>query len=141
LAKLRYWLYLSDYSKPPQQSYLIADFFQLFFAWLQFNVFQLEGRKCESIHQLAGTNNELVYELRPYANNPFRDFVSDTRTVLDKLKYVTYMYSYWIVLAIVFLTGTSRISLFCMGYVILSFFFLWYGQTFLMKPLDKLLKQ
>ena len=28
----------------------------------------------------------------------------------------------------------------CMGYVVLSFFFFWLGQTFLMKPLDKLLK-
>ncbi len=89
---------------------------------------------------MGGKNNELVYESEPYKNNPFHDFVSESKTALDKIKYLIYMYSYWIVLAIVFLTGTSRISILCLGYVIVSFFFLWYGQTFLMKPLNKLLK-
>ena len=147
---MRPWLFLSDYSNPPNSSFLIADFFQFFFVWLQYTVFQIENTGIDdtnldnptifNIESLGGKNNELVYEIEPYKNNPFHDFVSETKTILDKIKYVIYMYSYWIVLAIVFLTGTSRISILCLGYVIVSFFFLWYGQTFLMKPLNKLLK-
>lgn len=145
LNKIRIWLFLPDYSEPPVSSKLIADFLQLFFVWLQLSVFQLETNKSQNLHaavveELGGKNNELVYETEPYKNNPFQDFVSHTKTNLDRIKYGVYMYSYWLVLAIVFLTGTSRISILCMGYVILSFFFLWLGQTFLIKPLDKLLK-
>lgn len=143
--KIRTWLYLPDYSDPPIKNRLVVDFFQLFFVWLQLAVFHLETNgnplvSAEVIENLGGKNNELVYETRPYKNNPYKDFITKTRTNLDKIKFAVYMYSYWIVLAIVFLTGTSRISLLCMGYVILSFFFLWLGQTFLMKQLDKLLK-
>lgn len=152
LNKIRLWLFLPDYSEPPISYQLIADFFQVFFVWLQAGVFQLEGTlesndNDEETDELmtefaskAGRNNELVDEVYAYRDNPYRDFVSETVTYFDKIKFGIYMYSYWFVLAIVYLTGTSRISLLCIGYVILSFFFLWLGQTFLMKPLDKLLK-
>ena len=110
--------------------------------WLQFGVFKLEANEDENmrIDDIGGKNNELVYEHNPYKDNPFHDFVSEIKGNFDKIKYGVYMYSYWVVLAIVYLAGTGRISLLCMGYVIFSFYFLWYGQTFLMKPLDKLLK-
>lgn len=140
MNKLRKWLFLSDYSDPPVSRQLIADFFQIFFVWLQLAVFNSETNKAADLDHIAGRNNELVYERAPYRDNPYKDFISDTKTILDKIKFGVYMYSYWIVLAIVYLTGTSRISLLCMGYVILSFFFLWMGQNFLVKPLDKLLK-
>ncbi len=142
LNKVRVWLFLPDYSDPPKHYYMIADFFQLFFVWLQYTVFNLETSQNKSIsmEDLGGNNNEIVYEREPYKNNPYHDFVSEFRSKLDLIKYGIYMYSYWLVLAMVYLTGTSRINILCMGYVILSFFFLWYGQTFLMKPLDKLLK-
>jgi piezo-type mechanosensitive ion channel component 1/2 len=181
LNKVRKWLFLSDYSDPPYSNRLIADFFQIFFVWLQYKVFELEKRSLAKranqlrtattattvisfendqnndktsptlnnrnddeteldIESIGGSNEELVYISEPYKNNPFRDFVSSRKQILDLIKYFIFMYSYWIVLAMVYLTGTSRISVLCMGYVILSFFFLWYGQTFLMKPLEKLLK-
>ncbi len=137
--KLRVWLFLPDYSDPPNSFYLIADFFQIFFVWLQLGIFRLESKK--NFEENGGSNIEIVYEnQKPYKDNPFMDFISESKTYLDKFKYLIFMYSYWIVLAIVFLTGTSRISILCMGYVILSFFFLWYGQTFLILPLEKLLK-
>lgn len=149
--KLRVWLFLPDYSDPPPSHRLIADLFQLFFVWLQLAVFQLENAvepagsqarpsRATAIIDAGGQNDEIVYEPDLYKNQPFYDFVSDVRNYLDKFKYGVYMYSYWLVLAMVYLTGTSRISLLCMGYVILSFFFLWYGQTFLCKPIQKLLK-
>lgn len=146
INKARIWMFLPDYSSPPSASKIIADFFQIFFTWLQLNVFNMEMDKnpkisANIIESMGGKNNELVYENKDIsATNPFHDFISKTRNYLDKLKYGIYMYSYWVVLAIVFLSGTSRISILCMGYVILSFIFLWMGQTFLMRPLNKLLK-
>ena len=124
---------------PPFSRYLIADFFQLFFVWLQFSVFRHE-RKNTKLVELAGSNHEIIYDDEPYKNNPFHDFITKFKSFLDSIKFFVYMYSYWIVLAIVFLAGTNRISILCMGYVILCFFFLWYGQTFLSKPIQKLVK-
>lgn len=142
MNKLRVWLLLPDYSDPPNSHYLIADFFQLFFVWLQMSVFQQESKKI--LEDTAGNNREILYEKQAkedsFLPNPYQDFVSESKTYLDKIKYLVFMYSFWIVLAIVFITGTSRISVLCMGYVIFSFFFLWYGQNFLILPLDKLLR-
>ncbi|CAF0761239.1 unnamed protein product, partial [Brachionus calyciflorus] len=144
--RFRMWLFLPDYSNPPPSNKLLADFFQVFFVWLQLHVFNLELNKnskipVDVIERIGGKNNELVYETKnPLNANPFHDFISKTRNYLDKFKYGIFMYSYWMVLAIVFLTGTSRISVLCMGYVILSFIFLWMGQSFLTRPLEKLLK-
>jgi len=41
---------------------------------------------------------------------------------------------------IVLITGTARISLFCMGYILACFIFLWFGEDMLLKPIRKLLK-
>ncbi len=140
--KIRIWLFLPDYSDPPKAQYLLVDFIHVMFIWLQFGVFNLESNDSSSaqIDLIAGSNTELVYLDDPYKDNPFRDFVSEIETNLDKIKYGVYMYSYWLALALVYLAGTSRISLLCLGYVIFSFYFFWYGQTFLVKPLGKLLK-
>ena len=143
LNKIRIWLFLPDYSDPPHPSVLIADFFQVFFVWLQFAIFRIEMISIEepsAIIQMGGSNNEIVYDSELMMQNPYHDFVSVFRNNLDKIKYGLYMYSYWFVLAMVFYTGTSRISILCMGYVVLSFFFFWYGQTFLIKPIQKLIK-
>ena len=43
------------------------------------------------------------------------------------------MYGAWSVLSIVYLAGTTRISLLGLGYLIACFYFLWYGQDFLTK--------
>lgn len=139
MQKLRIWLYLADYTFPPQSKYLIADFFQLLFVWLQVAVFHHETYS-NNIVKLAGTNHEIIYDDEPYKNNPFHDFITKFKSYLDNIKFIVYMYSYWFVLAMVFLAGTSRISILCMGYVILCFFFLWYGQNFLIKPIQKLIK-
>ena len=130
---------MADYSTPPKSIYLIADFFQLFFVWLQCSVFRHE-RFNTNLVQLAGSNHEIIYDEEPYKNNPYHDFVTKFHSYLDNLKFIVYMYSYWFVLALVFYTGTNRISVLGMGYVILCFFFLWYGQNFLSKPIQKLVR-
>ena len=140
LNKIRVWLFLPDYSDPPMAYILIADFIQAILVWLQFSVFQEETKVDSKIIEIGGNNDEIVHNPDEIKHNPYHDFVSVFRNNLDKIKYIIFMYSYWLVLAMVFITGTSRISFLCMGYVVLSFFFLWYGQTFLTKPIKKLLK-
>ena len=144
MSSLRQWLYFADYENPPQSNYLIADFFQLFFVWLQCSVFHHEKTEHSisgtlNLVHLAGSNREIIYDNKPYENNPYHDFVTKFKSYLDNLKYIVYIYSYWFVLAMVFFAGTNRISVLGMGYVILCFFFLWYGQSFLRKPLQKLM--
>lgn len=107
--------------------------------WLRLAVFKHENEESELL-MLTGSNREIIYDTEPYKDNPYHDFVSKFKSYLDNIKFVIYMYSYWFVLAMVFLAGTNRISILCMGYVILCFFFLWYGQNFLTKPIQKLAK-
>lgn len=126
LELFRIWLYLPNYTKDRPDSYrLIADFFQVFFVWLQYAVFQIESKSDFNILSTAGTNVEIAYDKGLYKINPYHDYVTKYRNNFDKIKYAVFMYSYWFVLAMVYITGTSKISLLCLGYVILSFFFLW----------------
>jgi hypothetical protein len=131
---------LSDYSDPPESHILIADYSQIFFVWLQLAVFQEELKPDSQVIEIGGRNDEIIYDPDEMKKNPYHDYVSKFRNNLDKIKYIVFMYSYWLVLAVVYLTGTSRISILCMGYVVLSFFFLWYGQTFLTKPIKSMLR-
>ena len=59
---------------------------------------------------------------------------------LEYVKTGVFQYMFWVTLVIVFMAGTIRISLFCMGYLMGVFFFLWFGQEMLIKPLGKLLR-
>lgn len=75
-----------------------------------------------------------------YQNNPTWDFITNKRHWWDHIKHAIFMYGAWIVLAIVYLAGTTRISLFGLGYLIASFYFLWYGQDFLTKRVAYMLR-
>ena len=147
--KVRLWLFLPAYQNAPNSRILIADFFQVLFVWLQMLVFRIEKnnklKKAQTgndlpIVNMGGSNDEIVYDAEMLKDNPYYDFISNCRNYLDKFKYGIFMYSYWMVLAILFLTGTTRISFLCLGYVVLSFFFFWFGTTFLIKPIEKLIK-
>ena len=61
-------------------------------------------------------------------------------TYLEYLKVAVFRYMFWVTLVIVAIAGTTRISLFCMGYLIGVFFFLWFGMDLLIKPLRNLLR-
>jgi len=50
------------------------------------------------------------------------------------------MYGAWSVLSIVYLAGTTRISLLGLGYLVACFYFLWYGQDFLTKPIAVMIR-
>jgi len=67
------------------------------------------------------------------------EHVSIDRSYLDYIKSGVFFYSFWITLMIVLITGTARISLFCMGYILACFIFLWFGEDMLLRPIRKLL--
>lgn len=51
------------------------------------------------------------------------------------LKVVVFRYLFWFVLAIVFVTGATRISVFGLGYLMSCFYLLLSGTALLQKPL------
>ncbi|KAI1716693.1 piezo-type mechanosensitive ion channel component 2 [Ditylenchus destructor] len=68
------------------------------------------------------------------------DFISESRTFLDRLKHVYFMYFYWITLAIIFIAGTTRVTLFSAGYILGCFFFLWMGNSLFFKPIAAVMR-
>lgn len=49
------------------------------------------------------------------------------------------MCCYWTSLAIVFLAGTNRVSIFSIGYLVGSFIFLWQGTEFYLRPIHTII--
>uniref|UniRef100_T1IYG5 Uncharacterized protein n=1 Tax=Strigamia maritima TaxID=126957 RepID=T1IYG5_STRMM len=137
--ELREWLFSPDYLKPPHAYKLTVDFFLLLFASCQLWVFAIE-RKPGAENYEGGSNQEIIYISNYPANNTMTDYVTYTKSYLDLVKVVLFSSFYWITLAIFFLAGTNRVSLFAMGYVIGCFLFLWNGQEFFMKPIKYILK-
>ena len=130
---LEKWLYLPDYFFPPKAIKLVADVIQLLLICLQWQVFRRESSAGDTY--AGGSNKDILDEVE--ANTPIlvADFTSHAKSYLDVLKSGFFSYMYWVTLFIMFITGTTRINLFSMGYVISVFVFMWYGQEFLLKPL------
>ncbi|CAF1201689.1 unnamed protein product [Rotaria sp. Silwood1] len=139
--QLKRWFFLPDYKNPPLATQLIADFFQLLFACQQWRVFQYETNEKDLIYvESGGSNHEIIYDNDVYKNNQTRDFVLKRQNWFDQIKYIIFMYSAWCVLSIVYLAGTTRISLLGLGYLIACFYFFWYGQDFLTKYVTVMLR-
>lgn len=62
------------------------------------------------------------------------------RSYLDMTKVIMFSYLFWFVLTIIFITGTTRISIFCMGYLVACFYFLLFGGDLLLKPIRSILR-
>ncbi len=119
----------------------LADFFQFLFACQQWRVFVYENNEKDQVFvEAGGSNREIIHDDDVYKNNPTWDFVTDKRNWLDHIKYAIFMYGVWSVLSIVYLAGTTRISLLGLGYLIACFYFLWYGQDFLTKPIAVMIR-
>lgn len=56
------------------------------------------------------------------------------------MKIVVFLAFFWSALAIVFLTGTMRVNLFSIGYLVGAFTFLWQGSDFYLRQIDVILK-
>ncbi|KAM9844577.1 piezo-type mechanosensitive ion channel component 2 [Aulostomus maculatus] len=133
------WLYVPDFLTWPNPSFLIYDFMLLLCASLQRQVFDDENKAAVRI--MAGDNVEICRDLDAASfsvHNPVPDFIH-CRSYLDMLKVIMFSYLFWFVLTIIFITGTTRISVFCMGYLVACFYFLLFGGELLLKPIKKIL--
>ncbi|MED6260301.1 hypothetical protein ATANTOWER_011977, partial [Ataeniobius toweri] len=133
------WLYVPDFQMKPDPYFLIYDFMLLLCASLQRQVFDDENKAAVRI--MAGDNVEICRDLDAASfsvHNPVPDFIH-CRSYLDMLKVIMFSYLFWFVLTIIFITGTTRISVFCMGYLVACFYFLLFGGDLLLKPIKKIL--
>uniref|UniRef100_A0A669DJT6 Piezo type mechanosensitive ion channel component 2 n=1 Tax=Oreochromis niloticus TaxID=8128 RepID=A0A669DJT6_ORENI len=133
------WLYIPDFRSRPNPSFLIYDFMLLLCASLQRQVFDDENKA--AVRLMAGDNVEICRDLDAASfsvHNPVPDFIH-CRSYLDMLKVIMFSYLFWFVLTIIFITGTTRISVFCMGYLVACFYFLLFGGDLLLKPIRKIL--
>ncbi|XDV46792.1 hypothetical protein PO909_016629 [Leuciscus waleckii] len=133
------WLYFPDFHTKPNSLFLLYDFLLLLCASLQGRVFEEE---CVTpVQMLAGDNVEICRDLDAASfsqHNPVPDFIH-CRSYLDMLKVIMFSYLFWFVLTIIFITGTTRISIFCMGYLVACFYFLIFGGELLLKPIKSIL--
>uniref|UniRef100_A0A3Q1C0D1 Piezo-type mechanosensitive ion channel component n=1 Tax=Amphiprion ocellaris TaxID=80972 RepID=A0A3Q1C0D1_AMPOC len=133
------WLYVPDFLTKPNPWFLIYDFMLLLCASLQRQIFDDENKA--AVRLMAGDNVEICRDLDAASfsvHNPVPDFIH-CRSYLDMLKVIMFSYLFWFVLTIIFITGTTRISVFCMGYLVACFYFLLFGGDLLLKPIKKIL--
>lgn len=67
-------------------------------------------------------------------------FVCAFRSFLDMLKLFVFSYFFWMVLCLIFITGTTRINIFCLGYLVACFYFMLFGGTLLLQPVQYVLR-
>ncbi|XP_071541022.1 piezo-type mechanosensitive ion channel component isoform X2 [Panulirus ornatus] len=137
--ELREWLFFPDFVKPPEPYKIVTDFCLLILAVCQQRVFEIEFADGAESYE-GGSNREIVHEDPASLVNPIPDFVTYSRNYLDMVKVVVFFTSYWITLAVMFLGGTNRVTLFAMGYVLGAFIFLWQGNEFYIRPLTTILR-
>uniref|UniRef100_A0A4W3JHF6 Piezo type mechanosensitive ion channel component 2 n=1 Tax=Callorhinchus milii TaxID=7868 RepID=A0A4W3JHF6_CALMI len=134
------WLYFPDFITRPNAIFLVYDFMLLLMAALQWQVFEDENKAAVRI--VAGDNVEICRDLDAATfsqHNPVPDFIY-CRSYLDMVKVIGFSYLFWFVLTIIFITGTTRISIFCMGYLVACFYFLLFGGQLLLKPIKVILQ-
>lgn len=147
LDRFRIWAMLPENSAVfrAQAGKVVADFLLLMFLCRQTLVFRIETRYSSCPDDFGGGSNQSVLEdidklgTVPFIN-PTPDFIAKVRNWLDVLKRGAFLVFFWFTLAIVFLTGTSRVTLFSIGYLIGSFTFLWQGTDFYLRPIKAILR-
>ncbi|XP_065092008.1 piezo-type mechanosensitive ion channel component isoform X11 [Ochlerotatus camptorhynchus] len=147
LDHFRIWAMLPENSAifRAQAAKIVADFLLLMFLCRQTLVFRIEARYSSCPDDFGGGSNKSVLEdidklgTVPFIN-PTPDFIAKVRNWLDVLKRGAFLVFFWFTLAIVFLTGTSRVTLFSIGYLIGSFTFLWQGTDFYLRPIKAIIK-
>jgi piezo-type mechanosensitive ion channel component 1/2 len=124
---------------------LMLDFILLLLMCRQLIVFRIEARYENSVVTYPGGSNKPVLDdidqlgTVPF-DNPTHDFIDKIRNYLDILKRLVFVLFFWAALAIVFLTGTSRVNILSIGYIIGSFVFLWQGTDFYLRPIYIIIK-
>ncbi|XP_045536774.1 piezo-type mechanosensitive ion channel component isoform X5 [Papilio machaon] len=140
MKHVRSWLYLPYPAEPPHAVKLIFDYFLLLFAARQLRVFRLE--RTHGTAYPGGSNSEDIGKdwETPNFVNPVPDFLDYVGSWLDVIKRMVFLGMLWVTLAIMFMTGTNRVNLFSMGYLIGSFIFLWQGTDFYLRPKEAILQ-
>ncbi|XP_061378213.1 piezo-type mechanosensitive ion channel component isoform X5 [Danaus plexippus] len=140
MKHVRTWLFLPYTDEPPHAVKLVFDYFLVLFASRQLRVFRLEKNQGDSYP--GGSNSEDVGKdwETPNFVNPVPDFLGYVGSWLDVLKRMIFLGMLWVTLAIMFMTGTNRVNLFSMGYLIGSFIFLWQGTDFYLRPKEAILQ-
>ncbi|XP_060088952.1 piezo-type mechanosensitive ion channel component 2-like [Heteronotia binoei] len=134
------WLYLPDFAKKPDATLLLNDFLLLLFASFQWRVFEDENKL--TVRMLAGDNLEISRVLDPAGlteYSPVPNFVR-CRSYLDLAKVIVFKYLFWFVLCLIFVTGTTRVNIFCVGYLAACFYFMLFGRNLLLKPVKHMLR-
>ncbi|XP_075034415.1 piezo-type mechanosensitive ion channel component 2-like, partial [Mixophyes fleayi] len=134
------WLYLPDFARSPDPGFLLYDMLLLLFASLQWQVFEDENLAC--VRLLAGDNIEISKDLDPgdlSQYSPVPNFIH-CRSYLDMAKVVVFSFHFWFVLCLIFITGTTRINILCMGYLMACFHFMLFGGSLILKPVRHILK-
>ncbi|CAG5120702.1 unnamed protein product, partial [Candidula unifasciata] len=137
---LKQWLYLPDYIKPPHSLVLIADFLQLLFVSLQAFVFSIEGNRERMERYGGGDNADILDDVEQNKPIPCKDFTLEQTKGIDMVKHLVFEHMFWLTMAIVFITGATRINIFSLFYVIAVFCFMWFGKEFFLKPLRSMLR-
>nr|XP_055071604.1 piezo-type mechanosensitive ion channel component 2 isoform X1 [Misgurnus anguillicaudatus] len=134
------WLYLPDYAMSPDATFIFYDFLLLLVASLQLQVFEDENQA--RVRLLAGENVEISRSLDPQTLNqysPVQNFLH-CRSYLDMVKVFLFSHFFWLVLCLIFITGTTRINIFCLGYLMACFYFMLFGGTLLLQPVRYVLR-
>ncbi|TKS77326.1 Piezo-type mechanosensitive ion channel component 2 [Collichthys lucidus] len=123
---------------PP--AFCADDHLLLLCSSLQWQVFEEENRA--AVRLLAGDNVEISRSLDPCSFNqfiPVNNFLH-CRCYLDMVKVFVFSYFFWLVLCLIFITGTTRINIFCLGYLVACFYFMLFGGSVLMQPVKYILR-
>ncbi|XP_035513016.1 piezo-type mechanosensitive ion channel component 2 [Morone saxatilis] len=134
------WFYLPDFAMSPNPLFILYDHLLLLCSSLQWQVFEEENRA--AVRLLAGDNVEISRSLDPCSFNQFIpvDNFLHCRCYLDMVKVFVFSYFFWLVLCLIFITGTTRINIFCLGYLVACFYFMLFGGSVLMQPVKYILR-
>ncbi|KFB42311.1 AGAP009276-PA-like protein [Anopheles sinensis] len=122
---------------------MVSDFVLLMLLCRQTVVFRLEHSPPNGFG--GGSNRPVLEDFKKLDEgtfqNPTPDFITKIRNWLDVLKRFLFLVFFWLTLAVVFLSGSSRVNLFSIGYLIGAFFFLWQGTDFYLHSIEYILKR
>ncbi|XP_012863894.1 piezo-type mechanosensitive ion channel component 2-like [Echinops telfairi] len=135
LLILQYFLCLG---LPP--AFCKDDFLLLLVASLQWQVFVDENKAVVRIQ--AGDNVEISRELwaEDLAQLSLLPNFIFCRSYLDLAKVAVFRYIFWVVLCLVFLAGTSRLSVLGAGYLVAFGYFMHRGSHLLLQPVKSILQ-
>lgn len=143
LQKLQVLAWLPSPTLRNQVGCMIFDFLLLMCTCRQMLVFRIE-KQYEDLEFVGGSNKSVIENINNLGSNemsiPTHDFVTFTRNWLDIIKCAVFLGFFWFTLAVVFLAGTNRVNIFSIGYLMGSFFFLWHGAEFYLRPIHTILR-